>query len=103
MTVPKLSGEVPAANDPAVAPVPVSGTASEGFEASLVTVRVEFPAPLTVGANTTLKLMLAPAFRVIGRVAPFTLYAPPGVSALMWTVVPPELVNVSWSDLVVLF
>ena len=73
VTVPKLRGEVPAERDPAVAPVPVSGIASEGFDASLVTVNVEFAAPLVVGANRTLNDVLAPAPNVIGRVAPVTL------------------------------
>lgn len=71
--VPKLNGEVPAESDPAVAPVPVSGIASDGFDASLVTVSVEFAAPLVVGAYRRLKDVLAPAANVIGRVAPVTL------------------------------
>ena len=95
VTVPKPSGEVPAESDPAVAPVPVSGIVNDGFEASLVTVRFEFAAPLVVGANKTLNEVLAPAANVIGSVAPVTLYAPVADNALMWTVVPPELVNVS--------
>ena len=73
VTVPKLNGEVPAESDPAVAPVPVSGIAREGFDASLVTVKDEFAAPLVVGANRTLNDVLAPAPNVIGRVAPVTL------------------------------
>lgn len=76
VTAPKLSGEVPAVSDPGVAPVPVNGIVSDGFDASLVTVSVEFAAPLAVGANKTLKLVLAPAATVIGKVAPVTLYAP---------------------------
>jgi len=73
VTVPKLNGEVPAESDPAVAPVPVRGIASDEFDASLVTVSVEFAAPLVVGAYRTLKDVLAPAANVIGRVAPVTL------------------------------
>lgn len=95
VTVPKLNGDVPAESDPAAAPVPVSGIASDVFEASLVTVSVEFAAPLVVGANRTLNEVLAPAANVIGRVAPVTLYAPVADIALMWTVVPPEFVSVS--------
>ena len=95
VTVPKLSGDVPAESDPAVAPVPVSGTVSDEFDASLVTVSVELAAPLVAGANRTLNDVLAPAANVIGKVAPVTLYAPVADSAVIWTAVPPELVSVS--------
>ena len=95
MTLPKLKGEVPAVSVPGAAPVPDSGTASERFDASLVTVSVELATPLVVGANRTLKVVLAPAATVMGRVAPVTLYAPVAVIWLMWTGVPPELVRVS--------
>ena len=99
--VPKFNGELPAESDPAVAPVPVSGIASDGFDASLVTVSDELAAPLVVGANRTLNEVLAPAAKVIGKVAPVTLYAPVADSALMCTVVPPVLVSVSCIDLLV--
>ena len=77
--LPKLKGEVLALSEPGVAPVPDNGIASDGLEASLVTVSDEFAAPLVVGANSTLKVVLAPAASVIGRVAPVTLYAPVAV------------------------
>jgi len=95
VTVPKLRGEVPAASEPAVAPVPDNGIVSDGFDASLVTVSVEFAARPAVGANRTLKVVLAPAATVIGRLAPVTLYVPVAEIWLMCTVVPPELVSVS--------
>jgi len=73
VTVPKLRGEVPAERDPALAPVPLRGIASEEFDASLVTVSEEFADPLVVGANRTLNEVLAPAANVMGSVAPVTL------------------------------
>ena len=73
VTVPKLRGEVPAESEPGVTPVAVSGMLSDEFEASLATVKVVLAAPALVGPNTTLKLVLAPAARVIGKVAPVTL------------------------------
>jgi len=73
VTLPKLNGEVVAASVPAVDAVPESETVNDGFEASLVTVRVPVGVPAAVGANTTLKDLLAPAARVNGTVTPLTL------------------------------
>src|SRR4051812_32871358 len=95
VTLPKLNGDVPTVSDPGPAPVPDSGIPSEGLDASLVTVSVELAAPLVVGANSTLKVVLAPAASVSGKAAPVTLYAPDAEIWLIWTVVPPELVRVS--------
>ena len=73
VTLPKLNGEVVAVSVPAVVAVPESETFREGFEASLVTVRVPVGPPEVVGAKTTLNDLLAPAAKVNGKVTPFTL------------------------------
>jgi len=95
VTLPKLRGEAPATSEPGVAPVPDARILSDGLDASLVTVRIELTNPLVVGANRTLKVVLAPAASEIGKVAPVTLYAPEAAILLMLIVVPPELVRVS--------
>lgn len=50
----------------AAAPVPDRGMLSVGFDALDVTVTVPLAVPVEVGANVTLKLVLAPAASVIG-------------------------------------
>lgn len=83
-------------NDPAVIPVPESGTAREAFEALLVTARLPLAAPPVWGANATVKLVLCPAVRVNGRVIPLMLNPVPVAPAcVMVTLDPPELVSVS--------
>jgi len=72
-TLPKLSGELVGASVPTVADVPESGTVSDGFGASLVTVSVPAGLPEVVGANTTLNDLLMPAANVKGKVTPLTL------------------------------
>ncbi len=72
VTVPKLKGEV-AVRVPAVEAVPESVTLSDGLDASLVTVKAPDCVPATVGANTTLTDVLAPAAIVNGTVTPVTL------------------------------
>ena len=73
VTLPKLNGDVVAASVPPLVAVPESETVSDGFDASLVTVSVPVGVPAVVGANTTLKDLLAPAANVNGVVTPFTL------------------------------
>ena len=56
-------------------------------------------APLVVGANSTVKDVLCPAFNVTGTVRPLRLKALPlAVAAEMVRAVPPELVRVPESD-----
>ena len=53
-------------------------------------------APLALGANSTLKDVLCPAFRVTGTVKPVRLNPLPlAVAAEMVSALPPVLVNVS--------
>jgi len=100
VTFPKLRGEVVAVSAPAAAAVPDSETMSEGFEASLVAVKVPDSVPALIGAKTTLKDLLAPAAKVNGTATPLTLYPVPlAESCETVTVVPPELVRVSDRDL----
>ena len=73
VTLPKLNGQVVAASVPVVVAVPESETVNDGFDASLVTVKVPVGVPAVVGANTTLNDLLAPAAKVKGKVMPFTL------------------------------
>ena len=73
VTPPKASGEIVAASVPVVVAVPESETDNDGFDASLVTVKVPVGVPAVVGANTTLNDLLAPAAKVKGKVMPFTL------------------------------
>ena len=58
---------------PAAVAVPESETVNDGLEASLVMVSVPVGLPADVGANTTFNDLLAPAARVKGVLAPFTL------------------------------
>ncbi len=91
---PKLAGFD--ASVPTVTAVPETGTASVGFEALLVTVRLPLGLPAACGAKTTLKDLLAPAARVNGTVTPLTLKpVPVTATAETLTVEPPELVIVS--------
>ena len=64
VTVPKLIETGVSASVPAVVAVPDRATGTEGLDASELRVRVAAAAPVTVGANTTDKLALAPAARV---------------------------------------
>ena len=73
VTLPKLKGDVVAVSAPTAAAVPVNETVSDGFDASLVTVKVPVGVPAVVGAKTTLNDWFAPAARVKGRVMPLTL------------------------------
>ncbi len=70
-----------------------------GFAPFEVMLMPPLAAPLAVGANSTLKDVLCPAFSVIGTVSPLRLKPPPlAVAAEMVTAVPPELVSVPESD-----
>ncbi len=81
---------------PAVMAVPEAGTVSDGFEASLATVKLPVGLPAACGAKTTLNDLLAPAASVNGTVTPLTLKPVPVTETCeTLTVVPPELVMVS--------
>ena len=81
-------------------PVPVTAMFSVGFAPSDVIVRFPLTAPAAVGANFTLNVVLCPAVSVTGRVNPLKVIpAPLMVAAEIVTLVPPELVRVSFKDL----
>ena len=65
-------------------------------EASEVMLTLPLAAPLVVGANSTLKEALCPAFSVTGTVNPLMLNPLPlAVAAEMVSALPPVLVSVS--------
>ena len=72
-TEPKLRDGLPAASVPGVAPVPERATVNGDPEASLAMLNVPLAAPLAVGLNTTLKVVVAPAFKVNGALTPVML------------------------------
>jgi hypothetical protein len=99
---PKLWLAGDAANWPGAVPVPDSATVSDGFEASDITVRFPLTLPAAVGENTTEKVTLCPAARVVGKESPLIENAAALELALvMITPDPPLLVTVS--DFVLLF
>ena len=79
-----------------VTPVPVSGILRLGFDPLEVMLMLPLAAPLAVGANSTVNVVLCPAFNVTGRVKPLRLNPLPlAVAAEMVRAVPPVLVKVS--------
>ena len=72
-TLPKVKLGALAASVPGVVPEPDNGTASDGFDASLVIASELFALPPALGVNTTLNDVLLPAFTVIGKVSPVTV------------------------------
>lgn len=88
-----------AASVPGVTPVPESGMLRLGFAPFEVMLTLPLAAPLAVGANSTVKDVLCPAFSVTGTVSPLRLKPLPlALAAEMVRVVPPEFVSVSESD-----
>jgi hypothetical protein len=82
-----------------VIPVPVSGILRLGFAPLEVMLILPLAAPLTVGANCTVKVVFCPAFNVTGKVKPLRLNPLPlAVAAEMVRAVPPEFVSVPESD-----
>ena len=82
-------------------PVPVRAIVAGEFGALLAIVTVPFNVPAVVGANTALKVVLAPAATVFGVVKPVTLYpAPLTVSCEMVSVPLPVFVRVNVWDFV---
>jgi hypothetical protein len=78
-------------NWPGIAPVPVNGTESVGFEPLELIPRLPLTLPPACGAKETLKVMLCAAARVSGRVIPLKLNpVPPGVIWEIVSAVPPE-------------
>ena len=74
VTLPKLREVGLELSCPGVAvPLPDKATVRFGFEASEVTVTVPLALPAEPGANFTLKLVLSPAFSVVGAVDPTRL------------------------------
>jgi hypothetical protein len=70
-----------------------------GLDPLEVTLMLPVAAPLVVGANSTVKEVLCPAFNVIGTVRPLRVKPLPlAVAAEMVRAVPPELVSVPESD-----
>jgi hypothetical protein len=96
VTVPKLRLVELTAKDPTDAPVPDSGIARLGFDAFEVRTMLPLAAPEEVGVKLALKLALWPAFKLNGRLIPFTLNPLPlAVAAEIVTAVPPLFVTVS--------
>ena len=80
---------------PSATPLPVSAMDKFGFEPSDVTLMLPDAAPVAVGLNLTLKLVLCPAFRVRGTVRPLILNAAPvAVAPVILRGLPPEFVRV---------
>ena len=95
-TLPKLRLVGFALRVPAAVAVPERETVKVGLDALLVMVRLPVGVPAVVGANTTLKDLLAPAAKVRGKVSPLTLNpAPVAVTCEMVTLEPPLFVTVS--------
>jgi len=86
---------------PGVVPVPESATLRAEFEALEVMARLPLALLPEVGAKVTLRLALCPAFKVRGKVRPLALNPEPvAPAAEIVTLVPPELVIVSASVVV---
>jgi hypothetical protein len=115
-TLPKLRLEAVAVSDPCVTPEPESGTVmteiglgldllrrSDGItEALVITDIIPFWFPLAVGAKVTLKFVVWPAGKMIGRLVSAT-WNPLPLTMTCETVrsIPPELMSLA--DLVCLF
>lgn len=99
VTLPKLRLAGFAPRVPGATPVPDKPIASVGFEAFEVSVTAPLALPAAVGVNTTLKLVLCPAARVIGTVTPVRVNPLPLTPTCeIVTLVPPVLVIVSDRD-----
>ena len=78
------------------APVAASGIASRPFEASLVRDSAPAAAPPDCALKVTVKAVLCPAARVVGRLKPLTVKPAPEMFACdTVTLAVPELVNVA--------
>jgi len=96
VTLPKLRLEGFGEIWPGATPVPDKDTESVGFEAVELIVKVPELAPVAVGANTALKLVVWPAPRVMGNVGPVKLKPVPLALALETvTLEPPVFVIVT--------
>ena len=101
-TFPKLRLAGLVVSWPGVVPVPESATLRAEFEALEVMARLPLAPLPEVGAKVTLRLALWPGFKVIGRFMPLALNPEPlAPAAEIVTLVPPELVRVSASVVVV--
>src|SRR5882724_11435849 len=86
-----------AASAPGVAPFPERAMFRFGLLPLEVMLTLPLTPPVTVGANCTEKEVLWPALRVSGNDRPLRLNpAPLAVAAEIVTLVPPELVRVSF-------
>src|SRR6185437_17161360 len=75
-------------------PVPVSAIDNDGFEASLVTLRVPVAGVIEVGANCTCTVSVCPAANVALPLPLMTVKAPPDIEAAdIFTVSVPVLVT----------
>ena len=103
VTLPKLKLAGLTASWPLAAPVPLRETARVGLGAFDVTVTVPLAEPADLGAKTTVNVRLCPAVSCVGVVRPeIENPAPETVAWLKVTVVPPELLSVSDSVLLLL-
>lgn len=79
-------------------PVPVSAIDNDGFEASLVTLRVPVAGVIEVGANCTCTVSVCPAARVALPLPLMTVKTPPDIEAAeMFTASVPVLVTLRGS------
>jgi hypothetical protein len=69
-TLPKLRLVAVAVSDPAVTPVPDSGTLNVGFAPSLTIARLPLAGPTVVAVKVTLKVVLCPGAKSTGRFSP---------------------------------
>jgi hypothetical protein len=95
-TLPKLKLAGFGESCPWATPVPDNAIVRLASDALEVMLTLPLAAPLAVGANSTLKDVLCPAFSVIGTVRPLRVNPLPlAEAAEMVSAVPPVLVNVS--------
>jgi len=87
-------------SDPCATPVPERGILRLESDPLEVMVTLPLAAPVAVGENNTVNDVLWPAPNVKGRLSPLRLKPLPlALAAEIVKLVPPELVNVSVSDL----
>ena len=100
MTLPKLRDVGLALNCPAVAaPVPESPMVSVGFDAFEVTVTLPVAAPVVVGANFTVNVVLCPAVNVKEELIPLRVNPVPLIATFETdTLDPPVFVIVPERD-----
>ena len=96
VALPKFNAVGATVSCPCAVPVPESGTVRLGFEAVEVTLMPPIPLSADCGANTALKVTLAPGLSTIGKLSPLMLNpVPVTVACEIVTLVPPVFVSES--------